>query len=98
MVLDGIDITYESFKQRWFGVNQDISTLLQVFIQHNEELALLAGRDCAPLTVKRYSTALRHTKEFIKWKYKASDFEISKLNYDLSSFFFLFQKCKKLSS
>jgi len=95
MVLDGIEITHESFKQKWFGGKQDFPTLLQVFKQHNEELAILAGKDYAPLTIKRYSTALRHTKEFIKWKYKASDFEISKLNYDfISSFSFYFKSVR----
>ena len=95
MILDGIEITYESFKQRWVGIKQDVPTLLQVFKQHNEELVLLAGKDYALLTVKRYSTALRHTKEFIKWKYKAPDFEISKLNYDfISSFSFYFKSVR----
>ncbi|MEP6595561.1 MAG: phage integrase SAM-like domain-containing protein [Ginsengibacter sp.] len=36
----------------------------------------------SPTTLKRYTTSLRHTRNFIAWKYKVPDMDISKLNYE----------------
>ena len=59
--------------------------LLEVFKQHNDEVAQLAGKDFAPATLKRYTTSLSHTRNFITWKYKVPDIDIRKLNYEFIS-------------
>ena len=92
MIQDGSEVTYQSFKDRWFGLKQKAPLLLEVFKQHNEELALLSGKDYAPLTVKRYSTALKHTREFIQWKFNLFDIEINKLNYEFISSYSFYLK------
>ncbi|MEO7489867.1 MAG: hypothetical protein ABIU77_22320 [Ferruginibacter sp.] len=48
MILDGKEITYQSFKEIWFGADQQKQMVLEVFKQHNEEFALLVGKDYAP--------------------------------------------------
>jgi integrase len=41
----------------------------------------LVGGEYALGTLERYKTSLKHTIEFMKWKYNISDIEISKIDY-----------------
>jgi site-specific recombinase XerD len=59
--------------------------LMEIFKNHNNQMAALVGREYAPGTLQRYETSLRHTQSFLKWKYKVADFEISKLDFEFIS-------------
>ncbi|MGN6267025.1 MAG: site-specific integrase [Ginsengibacter sp.] len=59
--------------------------LMEIFKNHNSQMASLVGREYAPGTLQRYETSLRHTQSFLKWKYKVADFEISKLDFEFIS-------------
>lgn len=52
----------------------------------------LVGLDYAPLTYRRYQTALEHTSTFIQWKYKMRGFPISQLNYEFIAEFEFYLK------
>ncbi|MCF2487512.1 phage integrase SAM-like domain-containing protein [Dyadobacter sp. CY347] len=67
-------------------------TILKIFKEHNEQVAELVGTDFAPGTLERYETSLKHTREFIKWKYKEDDFDIKKLDFEFISQFEYAQK------
>jgi site-specific recombinase XerD len=41
----------------------------------------LVGKEYAPGTLERYTTSLKHTLEFLKWKYNISDIEITKIDH-----------------
>jgi site-specific recombinase XerD len=41
----------------------------------------LIGKEYAPGTLERYNTSLKHTINFLEWKYKISDIEISKIDH-----------------
>ena len=92
MILDGKEITYQSFKDKWFGIDMKKKMLLEVFEQHNEDFALLVGKECAPGTLERYEVSLRHTRKFIEWKYKLPDINVTKLNYGFISSYALWLK------
>jgi integrase len=92
MILDGQEITFQSFKNKWFGVSEKKKMILEVFKEHNEEVALLLGKDFAPGTLQRYKTSLDHTRTFIQWKYKVPDVEVSKLNYGFINSYALWLK------
>lgn len=92
MMLDGKEITFQSFKDKWFGVDKKKYMLLEIFKQHNEEVALLVGKDFAPGTLQRYKTSLEHTRSFIEWKYKVADIDVSKLDYGFISSYALWLK------
>ncbi len=79
---DGKMITYKTFKEKWFGVDVKQYMILQVFQQHNEQVAQLIGKDFSAATLQRYKTSLDHTRNFILWKYKLSDLDVTKLNYE----------------
>src|ERR1035437_699775 len=85
MIRDGKKITYESFKDEWLGVHDKSYMILEIFKQHNEEVAMLIGKDFSASTLARYKTSLMHTQNFIMWKYKVDDLDILKLNYEFIS-------------
>jgi hypothetical protein len=78
----GQTITPEKIKNQLFGNPERPKMILEVFQEHNDELAKLVGSEYAPLTLKRYRTALGHVRKFIKWKYRQSDRQISELDFE----------------
>ena len=59
--------------------------LMVLFRKHNEQMAALVGREYAPGTLERYITSYNHTLAFLQWKYKVSDMDITKLNFEFIS-------------
>jgi site-specific recombinase XerD len=55
--------------------------LVPIFQDHNNKIKELVGKEYAAGTLERYTTSLKHTIEFLEWKYKISDIEISKINH-----------------
>jgi len=43
--------------------------LVPIFKEHNLKVKELVGHGYAPGTLERYETSLKHTKNFIFWKY-----------------------------
>src|ERR1044072_8184864 len=70
---DGKAITYQSFKEKWFGEHEKPYMLMEIFKQHNNQIKELVGKDFSPATYKRYETSKLHTKTFLQWKYKTED-------------------------
>jgi len=56
--------------------------LIGIFQQHNDEIKALIGKDYAAATHVRYETSLKHTADFLKWKYKVSDIDIRKIDHE----------------
>jgi site-specific recombinase XerD len=77
----GVNITAGRIKNKLMGIEERPRMILEVFSDHNEQLKSLVGHGYAPLTLKRYKTALEHAREFILWKYKTADMEITRLDY-----------------
>ena len=78
-------ITAKNLKNTLLGVDETKRFILKEFEAHNQKMRSLIGIEFAKGTFKRYSTALNHTKKFIKWKYKVEDIELSKLDYEFIS-------------
>lgn len=78
-------LTIETFKEKWLGTNDRPRMLCEVFQHHNDQVAQLIGRDFSAATLERYKTSLDHTKSFLNWKYKVSDIDIQKLNFEFVS-------------
>jgi hypothetical protein len=77
----GKTITPETIKNAYLGIKEKGKCLLEVFRYHNAQVKQLLGKDFAHGTYERYATALRHTQEFILWKYQVSDIEIKNIDY-----------------
>ena len=78
---DGEKINIEDFKNKLFGIKEKDRTLLPIFLDHNNKIKELIGSEYAPGTYERYQTSLKHTKEFLLWKYNVTDIEITKIDH-----------------
>lgn len=76
-----IPITAKLFKSKILGEEAKRRMLIPIFEDHNKRIEELVGKEYAPGTLERYKTSLKHTKEFLEWKYKASDIDILKINH-----------------
>jgi site-specific recombinase XerD len=56
--------------------------LLEIFQHHNDQITALVGKGYAPGTLERYNTSFKHTQSFLLWKYKVSDMDIRKLDFE----------------
>lgn len=78
-------INTKNLKNTLLGVDETKRFILKEFEAHNQKLNSLIGIEYANGTCNRYSTALNHTRNSIKWKYKVEDIELSKLDYEFIS-------------
>lgn len=85
-------ITAEAVKNSYFGITEKSKTIVEVFEYHNQQMKSLIDKDYAPGTYERYCTALNHTKEFLKYKYRVSDFPIKQVNNEFITEFEYFLK------
>ena len=56
--------------------------IMEIFKQHNDQIRALVGREYAAGTLERYETSFKHTLNFLQSKYKVTDLDITKLNYE----------------
>lgn len=75
------ELSIENFKELLFGSDEKQRMLVPIFQDHNNKIKELVGKEYAPGTLERYTTSLKHTIEFLEWKYNVSDIDISKINH-----------------
>jgi len=75
------NITIEVFKNILNGTQVRQRFLIPIFQEHNNKIKELLGTEYAPGTLERYETSLKHTKNFLIWKYNISDIDISKIDH-----------------
>ena len=87
MVLDGIPINFESFREKWLGITEAPRMLMEIFQQHNDQMEALirAGKDFSPGTLDRYNTCRDHVRAFIRWKYRMEDIDIKRLDFEFAT-------------
>lgn len=51
--------------------------LIPIFQDHNNKIKELVGKEYAPGTLERYTTCLKHSIEFLEWKYTILILKIS---------------------
>ncbi|MGV1012261.1 MAG: site-specific integrase [Flavobacterium sp.] len=76
-----IRVTSENLKNELFGVSETKRMLIPIFQDHNNKIKELLGIEYAPGTLERYETSLKHTKNFLIWKFNISDIDISKIDH-----------------
>jgi len=76
-----ISITSENLKNELFGLSEPKRMLIPIFQDHNNKIKELLGKEFAPGTLERYKTSLKHTIEFMQWKYNISDIDITKIDH-----------------
>ena len=74
-------VTTETLKSKLLGVDERARMLVPIFQDHNNKIKELVGKEYAPGTLERYTTSLKHTIEFMQWKYNVSDIDITKIDH-----------------
>ena len=81
LLKDGISLNIDEFKNRLLGIKERERLLIPIFTEHNRKIKELVGSEYAPGTLERYETSLKHTKDFLQWKYRVSDIDIEKIDH-----------------
>jgi len=78
------DISPSNIKDVMLGksINREKRMLMEIFKYHNDQMKILVGKEYAPGTLQRYETSYRHTKSFIESRYKISDMDITRLDFE----------------
>ena len=74
-------LSIENFKNKLLGTGEHQRMLVPIFQDHNNKIKELVGKEYAPGTLERYTTSLKHTIEFMQWKYNISDIDITKIDH-----------------
>jgi len=76
-----ISLNSENLKNELFGFSETKRTLVPIFKDHNKKIKELIGKEYASGTLERYTTSLKHTIDFMQWKYNVSDIDITKIDH-----------------
>ena len=89
-------VNAENMRNKILGIDKRSHMLIGIFQQHNDEIKALIGKDYAAATHVRYETSLKHTVDFLQWKYKVSDIDIRKINHEtVTSYEFYLKSVRK---
>lgn len=75
-------VNTENMRNKIMGVEKRKHMIVGIFQNHNNEIRALIGKDYAAATLVRYETSLKHTVDFMKWKYRISDIDIKKIDHE----------------
>jgi site-specific recombinase XerD len=81
MMKDKKIATSTTLKSKLFGIEARTRMIIPICQDHNNKIKSLVGQEYAPGTLERYETSLKHTKEFLQWKFGVSDFDIMEIDY-----------------
>ena len=74
-------LTALNLKNRLLKISETPFMLLEIFNEHNKQMAALVNKQYAPNTLRRYVTVLRILQEFLQWKYQVRDFNIKDIDH-----------------
>jgi hypothetical protein len=81
LLIIGDMITVESIKNKYLGKEERVRLLIEIFQDHNNQVEALVGKEFAAGTLERYKTSLKHTQDYLKWKYHLEDIDIRKVDH-----------------
>jgi len=94
-----VPITAETLKNKLLGKTEKPKMLIGIFEEHNQQVKALIDKEFAKGTHKRYETSLRHTQDFLKWKYHLNDINIKKINHEfVTSYDFYLRTVRKCNN
>lgn len=78
---DGEEISSKAIKNEYLGIRNKKHLLLETFMEHNNRLKNLVGKDYSISTVKKYETTQRHIENFVHSHFKLKDILIDKVDH-----------------
>lgn len=94
----GEEMTAENVKFRYLGIPTKSKSLVMLFEDHNKKCRALMGKDFAPATVERYECTLRHTRSFMKHKYRKDDIMFHEIKPEFINDFEFYLKTERQCS
>jgi site-specific recombinase XerD len=84
MIVKKLPLTAVGLKNILFKKEQNSfkKMLVPIFEEHNRQVKALVGKEYAKGTLDRYETSLKHTKDFLLWKYGTSDIDIRGIDHE----------------
>lgn len=76
-------ITAQSVKEYLIGSTpKRVKSIFRIFEDHNNKIKSLIGSGYSARTLERFQTTLKHLRDFVKWKYNKSDFNLHEVNLE----------------
>lgn len=95
-------VTADTMRNRIMGIDDKRRSLVKIFEDHNDQMKALVGNGFALGTHGRFVTTLKHTKDFMKWKFNISDIDIRNVDHSFITEFEFFlrseRKCENNSA
>lgn len=85
-------ITAEKIKLQYSGEEPDRKMLLEVFDQHNADLAKLVGKDFVKATLTKYNTVRSRVSGFIRYRFQKDDIYLDQIDFAFVSGFEIYLK------
>lgn len=82
LILESKEVTASNIKAKLLGQDTEEHWIIEEFKDHNKKMEALIGKQYARATWKRFETTLKHTQDFIQWKFSSPDMEVSRLNHE----------------
>ena len=74
------DFSIDQLKNKMFGEDVEVKTLIKLIYEHNLELEKMLGIDCTELTLQRFQKLKAVVHAFIRQRYHLNDFLLSNLS------------------
>lgn len=95
----GKPITSQKIMDHVMGRITPRAKVLEEFQKHNDEMKALIGNGYTEATLERFNITKNHVTAFIKFKYKADDFEFADLNFEfIKDFEFYLRTVRKCAN
>ena len=87
------ELTPISLKNAYLGIKKEEGKkVIELFEKHNTDIKKLAGIDYSPVTIKRYETSIRHTQNYILYKYGKYDMFLTELDLEFITAYEMYLK------
>ncbi len=73
-------ITAETIRNKFLGKSEKPRLLIEIFNEHNKRMETLIDKEYSRGTLTCFQTSLKHTKNFLKWKYNLTDIDIKQID------------------
>jgi len=95
LIQDNKEVTAETLKNKFLGVEEKQVTLITLFKDHNKRVEKLIGKGYSAGTLERYKTVFKHLQEFMKHNYNVSDICFNRINHKYITDFEFYLKSER---
>jgi hypothetical protein len=99
LIQEGNQVSIELLLNKLNGKKESFRSLVEIFTEHNNQIRALINREYTPGTLERHQTSLKHTIDFLRWKFQVSDMDIKKIDHEfITSYEFYLRSVRKCNN